>query len=290
MFTVFPSFVEGWGLPVGESLVAGRPCAASNTSSVPEVGGDFVDYFSPTSFAEAYAAISKLCFDKTYRAKREANIKEHFVPRTWDAVGQDIQKKLTAISSETSPDRGDLAVSVVHMRPTLQEATLFKPGSLGFGARLREDYCKNPMRLGLSEGWYAAELFGCWMKGKSASLEFQTDLPAGEKVLVVARMDSAPDSDECRLSMFVGENDGSLNAAEMARTTKQLAGPFNMMARGVVGDLGGLFVTFKLKGDLPAPIDDDTRSLSAGLVSIAYCKASSLESRLRLIEMMLFDS
>ena len=29
MFTVFPSFEEGWGLPVGESLVFGRPCVAS---------------------------------------------------------------------------------------------------------------------------------------------------------------------------------------------------------------------------------------------------------------------
>jgi len=289
LFTVFPSFVEGWGLPVGESLVAGRPCAASNTSSVPEVGGDFVDYFTPTNFAEAYAAVSKLCFDKTYRAKREANIKEHFVPRTWDAVGQDIQKKLTAISSETSPDRGDLAVSVVHMRPTLEEATFFKPGSLGFGARLREDYCKNPMRLGLSEGWYAAELFGCWMKGKSASLEFQTDFPPGEKVLVVARIDSAPGSDECRLSMFVGENDGSRDAAETSRSTKQLGGSFNMMARGVVDDRGGLFVTFKLKGDLPTPIDDDTRSLAAGLVSMAYVNGTSVQSRLTLIEKMLFD-
>lgn len=32
MFTVFPSFEEGWGLPVGESLIFGRPCIASNTS------------------------------------------------------------------------------------------------------------------------------------------------------------------------------------------------------------------------------------------------------------------
>jgi glycosyltransferase involved in cell wall biosynthesis len=290
VFTVFPSFVEGWGLPVGESLVAGRPCAASNTSSVPEVGGDFVDYFSPTNFSEAYEAISKLCFDRSYRLKREANIKEHFVPRTWDEVGQDLQRKLSAISLETSPDGGDLSVSVVRMRPKLEEATFFKPGSLGFGARLREDYCKNPMRLGLSEGWYAAELFGCWMKGKHAGLEFQTELSPGEHVLVVARIESAPDSDECRLSMRVGESNGTREDVATLISTKPLGGRFNMIAHGVVDDLGGLFVSFKLKGDLPAPIDDDTRSLAAGLISFAYTRASSVESRLTLLETMLFDT
>lgn len=290
LFTVFPSFVEGWGLPVGESLVAGRPCAASNTSSVPEVGGHFVDYFSPTNFSEAYETISKLCFDRSYRLKREANIKEHFVPRTWDEVGQDLQRKLSTIGPNMSPDGGDLLVSVVRMRPKLEEATFFKPGSLGFGARLREDYCKNPMRLGLSEGWYAAELFGCWMKGKYAGLEFQTELSPGEHVLVVAQIVSAPNSDKCGLSMRVGEGNGTREDAATFVSTKPLGGGFNMIAHGVVDDLGGLFVSFKLKGEQPAPIGADTRSLAAGLISVGYARASSLDSRLRLLEMMMFDT
>ena len=39
-FTVFPSLAEGWGMPIGESLWFGKPCVASNTTSMPEVGGD----------------------------------------------------------------------------------------------------------------------------------------------------------------------------------------------------------------------------------------------------------
>ena len=34
-FTVFPSLMEGWGLPVGESLWFGKPCVASSGSAVP---------------------------------------------------------------------------------------------------------------------------------------------------------------------------------------------------------------------------------------------------------------
>ena len=47
LFTVFPSLCEGWGLPVAESLAQGKFCVASNRTSIPEVGGDLIDYFDP---------------------------------------------------------------------------------------------------------------------------------------------------------------------------------------------------------------------------------------------------
>jgi glycosyltransferase involved in cell wall biosynthesis len=46
-FTVFPSRAEGYGLPVAESLGAGKLCVASNATSIPEVAGDLADYFDP---------------------------------------------------------------------------------------------------------------------------------------------------------------------------------------------------------------------------------------------------
>jgi hypothetical protein len=90
--------------------------------------------------------------------------------------------------------------------------------------------------------------------------------------------------------MIVGENDGSGDATAILRSTKPLDGQFNIMARGVVDAMGALVVTFELKGEPPKPINPDPRSLSAGLISIGYTKAHSLESRLHLIEMMLFDT
>lgn len=47
--SVYPSLIEGWGLPVGESLALGTPILTSNTSAMPEVGGEDARYFDPES-------------------------------------------------------------------------------------------------------------------------------------------------------------------------------------------------------------------------------------------------
>ncbi len=44
---VFPSFYEGFGLPVLEAMACGTPVVCSDASSIPEVGGDAVVYCNP---------------------------------------------------------------------------------------------------------------------------------------------------------------------------------------------------------------------------------------------------
>lgn len=44
---IYPSLYEGFGLPVLESMAMGIPVICSNTSSLPEVGGDSVLYVNP---------------------------------------------------------------------------------------------------------------------------------------------------------------------------------------------------------------------------------------------------
>jgi glycosyltransferase involved in cell wall biosynthesis len=83
LFTVYPSFCEGWGLPIAESLAHGKFCVASNRTSIPEVGGDLIDYFDPSDDNDALARIERLLIDPGYLAKREARLQAEYRPRTW---------------------------------------------------------------------------------------------------------------------------------------------------------------------------------------------------------------
>ncbi|MHB0679446.1 glycosyltransferase family 4 protein, partial [Roseomonas mucosa] len=82
-FTFFPSFYEGWGLPVTESLSFGRACLASDRASVPEAGGRFCAYLDPDNATGATAAARALIGNPEHLAALEADIRDGFRPVPW---------------------------------------------------------------------------------------------------------------------------------------------------------------------------------------------------------------
>ena len=63
-FFVYPSSYEGFGLPVLEAMACGTPVITSNVSSLPEVGGEAVHYFSPDSIDELTQKMISLSQDE----------------------------------------------------------------------------------------------------------------------------------------------------------------------------------------------------------------------------------
>lgn len=64
---VFPSLMEGFGLPGLEAMGYGAPVASSNTTCLPEVYGDAAHYFNPKSIEDMSRAINDILTDGKLR-------------------------------------------------------------------------------------------------------------------------------------------------------------------------------------------------------------------------------
>lgn len=86
-FVVYPSFFEGYGIPVAEAAVLGKYVVCSNTSSLPEVYPERSFYFEPGdvhSFASAVEA-AQLATDITFLDRLDfSEIWSDHQSRSWD--------------------------------------------------------------------------------------------------------------------------------------------------------------------------------------------------------------
>jgi len=64
---IYPSFFEGFGLPVAEAQASGCPVITSNISSLPEAGGDAAYYIDPEKPDEIGVALKTILSDQALR-------------------------------------------------------------------------------------------------------------------------------------------------------------------------------------------------------------------------------
>lgn len=69
---VFPSFCEGFGLPVLEAMAAGKPAAVSREGALPEVAGEAALYFNPADPRDIAAKVLRILRDQSLREKLTA--------------------------------------------------------------------------------------------------------------------------------------------------------------------------------------------------------------------------
>ncbi|NTU69726.1 glycosyltransferase family 4 protein, partial [bacterium] len=85
---VFPSFNEGFGLPLLEAASFGTPIITSNTSSLPEIIGDAALYFDPSKPKEALEQINKVNNDDKIRVSLVEKGLERIKLFSWKAMAK----------------------------------------------------------------------------------------------------------------------------------------------------------------------------------------------------------
>ncbi len=86
---VYPSFYEGWGLPVAEALSMGAPTVTSNVSSLPEVAGDAAYLVDPGNPEQIAGALEEVLSDAAMaRRLRSAGPQQarRFTMQAWAAA------------------------------------------------------------------------------------------------------------------------------------------------------------------------------------------------------------
>ena len=90
---VYPSLYEGFGLPVLEALACGARVLTSNTSSLPEVGGEHCDYCDPYDIGDIATKMSQALISQDTEEEQKARI-TYAQGYTWERFGETFSEYL----------------------------------------------------------------------------------------------------------------------------------------------------------------------------------------------------
>lgn len=270
LLTTYPSFAEGWGLPVGESLAHGKPCVASNLTSIPEVGGEFARYIDPFDVRSGFETFHELFKDREIIRNWARDIEKRFIPKTWDQFCSEFYSALAAAPANVS---------------TTNANYIFSSGLFySFGNRdlPKLDALQGSMitpRMNRVSGWHPIDDQMVWTRDSFALLSFNTDLPEGEEVFFYFRAQS--NSDNSNFSLFVNAGEGEVAIGNLPTL------PVYRCARGRIVGNGVLNVTFVAAGGAGSSKVDGKGLV--GLHSIAFCVRADSSKRIQLLEKMAMD-
>jgi len=95
---VFPSLYEGFGIPVLEAFACGCPAVISNISSLPEVGGEAVEYFDPYDMKSIHDTVKNVVEDSKLRKGMVQKGRKRLILFNWERTSKVFEETYKTIN------------------------------------------------------------------------------------------------------------------------------------------------------------------------------------------------
>ncbi|HRY82169.1 MAG TPA: glycosyltransferase family 1 protein [Candidatus Moranbacteria bacterium] len=93
----YPSFYEGFGMPVLEAMSVGTPVVTSKISSLPEVGGDSVLYCNPNDISDIAMVMKNILTNKDLREQLKFHGREKAKQFSWEKFTEKVLNIINAM-------------------------------------------------------------------------------------------------------------------------------------------------------------------------------------------------
>lgn len=261
LFSLYNSFHEGWGLPVSESLAAGRLCLVPAHSGLLESGAPGAVFFPAGDLPALVATLERLMTDPAHRAEQEARIDRAAAARGWP------QAAAEAIAALTDPaPPAPHPPFPVGQRIPLATGARAPSAALAWAEAVRE-----------GRGWWWPEGWGCWTRDGIATLHLPLPLPQGTPARAVLELRAPPSGVSLRLRAR-GAEPTPWRALTLARDETA-----SVILQAPCGP-AGIAVDLDAADGNALPGDEAKRVVGVGLLALTACADSDLPSRLATLE------